>query len=234
MIPNWHYRQRVPNSTNGQICDKEKEVAIIVLSETIVDPWAVMIHRKHALIAHLTMRCSSRLYLVANLAWSLPYLFQIFSCLVSVLHDRLYLAWYALESALWPHIAVLHTFGLRRAATFFFDGFVNLTIWTILYRLSQFFDLLMNTRTNTKVSIKSRIDAIHASSSASLPKFLKLTMRSLGLPGFRHMASRWFQTTLYVITIPIRVQMTAKFVPTRLRSTVAMIVRNTHVWYSIR
>lgn len=56
-----------------------------------------------------------------------------------------------------------------------------------------------------------------------------LTTRSFGLPGFNSIANKWFHTTLYVMTIPMSVQMTAKFVPTLLLSTVAIIVKNTHV-----
>jgi len=69
-----------------------------------------------------------------------------------------------------------------------------------------------------------------------LPKlFLRLlTTRSDGLPGLINIAIRWLKTTLNVMTTPIVVQSMPKYTPRRLRSTLAMIVRNTYVCFHIR
>ena len=52
MVPNRDYSQGVPDGAEGQIADKEQEVAIVVLAEAIVDPGAVVVHSEDALIAH--------------------------------------------------------------------------------------------------------------------------------------------------------------------------------------
>ena len=97
MIPDRDNSKRVPDCTKGDIADKKKEVAIVVLTEAIVYPRTMMIHRKHALIAHLAVRGAGWLNLIANLASSLPYLFQILARLVPILHHRLNLSRNAFE-----------------------------------------------------------------------------------------------------------------------------------------
>ena len=97
MIPDRDNGKSIPDSAKGDIADKKKEVAVVVLTEAIVDPWAMMIHRKHAPIAHLAVRGACWLNLIANLASSLPYLFQVLTRLVSILHNRLNLSRNAFE-----------------------------------------------------------------------------------------------------------------------------------------
>jgi hypothetical protein len=57
--------------------------------------------------------------------------------------------------------------------------------------------------------------------------FKLLTTRSDGLPGLMIMAITWLKTTLNVITTPIVVQSMPKYMPRRLRKTLAMIVKKT-------
>lgn len=142
VVPDANYGERVPDGAKGQIGDEKQEVAIVILAEAIVDPRAVVVHGKDALVAHLAVRGSRWLDFVANLARPRPNPFQVFRRFVSVLHHSLYLARNTFE----PLFAVLgrapHALRLRGAPAFTLDGFILRAVRPVFDRFPQLFDFL--------------------------------------------------------------------------------------------
>ena len=92
MVPNRDYCEGVPDGSDRQIADKKQEVTIVILTETIVHPGAVMIHRKYTPIAHHAVGGASGFNLFTLRTFFLPNLLQVCGCLVPVFHHGFYLA----------------------------------------------------------------------------------------------------------------------------------------------
>ena len=52
VVPNGHNCEGIPDSSHCQISNEEQEVAIVLSSEAIIDPRAVMVHSEDTSLAH--------------------------------------------------------------------------------------------------------------------------------------------------------------------------------------
>ena len=86
MVPNRNDRQHIPAGSHTEITDEQKKVSIVLSTQAIVNPRAMVIHLKDTLIAHLTVGGPRWLDLITGAAFFSPHLGKVVHGLVPVLH----------------------------------------------------------------------------------------------------------------------------------------------------
>lgn len=101
MVPHTYNRHQHKGSTQHQVEHEEKEVALVLQSDAIVDPWAVMVHEVDAAIADRTVMSSGWLDDPATrVALFRPKLLQLVRSLATISQESLDLRRESLEDCI--------------------------------------------------------------------------------------------------------------------------------------
>ena len=108
-MPNWNDSQSVPSTTNHEVENKKQKVAVILHTNTVIYPWAMMVHHKNTPTARSTMMCTARFYFIAFVTISSPDRFQIFYCFRPIPHCTLHISCQSFKSVALVEINLFST-----------------------------------------------------------------------------------------------------------------------------
>ena len=78
------YSDKHVAKSDCQIRQEQQKIAVVLETNTVINPWTMMVHKKDTRITDFTVMSTSRFYLLANVALFRPELLQVLNSFASI------------------------------------------------------------------------------------------------------------------------------------------------------